>query len=426
MGAGSIRSSPFLRGGSGARSSAAIGILRDITDRKELENELAQRVADGERRERDAAFVASVAQACNSVADGPATLQMLADLAAQWADSASVVTFGEGQAGLAAYASKTPEEDEPIRRIIEERAAQQPEDILEARIAAEKTPRLLDIRQPVLAMPLMEAARARGYHTLASVPIRAVGEFVGVLSVAARGETMLDAQSVATLELVAEQAGLAIAREQLNRQVASQLTTLQRRERDTAYVAAVAQACNSAADGPAILQALADLTALGGRRACDHLRRTASTLAAYATRTPEEDAAIRDLLTPPIKRPARDASGRGGTGDLRASDRGSRQRCRRRRSSRPAWRGAITPKPSCPSARRARSSASSSRGRGARRRRSTTQSLATLELVAEQAGLAITKDRLLRQVEAQVRNWRRRTATRTISSPRSRTNCARP
>ena len=41
------------------------------------------------------------------------------------------------------------------------------------------------------------------------------------MSVAARGETPpLDAQSLATLELVAEQAGLAIAREQLNRQVA--------------------------------------------------------------------------------------------------------------------------------------------------------------------------------------------------------------
>ena len=40
----------------------------------------------------------------------------LADLTAQWADSASVVTFGEGHAGLAAYASKTPAEDEPIRR----------------------------------------------------------------------------------------------------------------------------------------------------------------------------------------------------------------------------------------------------------------------------------------------------------------------
>ena len=35
----------------------------------------------------------------------------------------------------------------------------------------------------------MAAARGRGYHTLASLPIRAVGEIVGVLSVVARGET---------------------------------------------------------------------------------------------------------------------------------------------------------------------------------------------------------------------------------------------
>jgi PAS domain S-box-containing protein len=381
----------------------AIGILRDITNRKELEGELAQRVADGERRERDAAFVAAVAQACNSVADGPATLQMLADLAAQWADTASVVTFGEGQAGLAAYASKTPEEDEPIRRIIAARAAQQPEDILEARIAAEKMPRLLDIRQPVLAMPLMEAARARGYHTLASVPIRAIGEVVGVLSVVARDETMLDMQSVATLELVAEQAGLAIARDQLNRQVAAQLTTLQRRERDTAYIAAVAQACNSAADGPAILQALTDLTAgwaddarvitfADGRQ----------TLAAYATRTPEEDAAIRALLATTY------ANGR--------------RRMTAVETARETYAAVVenldtlpmTPLLAACLARgyhtktfmpiRAEGAVAGVLVAGARGETPPfdEQSLTTLELVAEQAGLAITKDRLLRQVREQV------------------------
>ena len=43
-----------------------------------------------------------------------------------------------------------------------------------------------------------------------------------------------------------------------------------------------------------------------------------------------------------------------------------------------------------------------SRGRGPRRPPFDAQSLATLELVAEQAGLAITKEHLLRQVEAQV------------------------
>ncbi|MDQ2785903.1 MAG: PAS domain S-box protein, partial [Chloroflexota bacterium] len=165
-----------------------IGVIRDITSRKELESELAQRVADGARRERDAAFVAAVAQACNSVASESATLQTLAELTAQWADSASVVTF-EKRVHLAAYASQTPDDDAPIRHIIEERAARQPENILEARVVAENTPRLLDFRDAALATPLANAARARAYHTLASVPIRAVGHIVGVLSAAARAET---------------------------------------------------------------------------------------------------------------------------------------------------------------------------------------------------------------------------------------------
>ncbi len=192
-------------------------MIRDITSRKELESELAQRVADGARRERDAAFIAAVAQACNSAASELATLQTLADLAAQWTDSASVITFEEEGVRLAAYTSRTPDDDAPIRRIIEERAAQQPENILEARVVAENSPRLLDLRHDALATPLAAMARGRAYHTLASVPIRAVGEIVGVLSVAARAETPpLDTQAIATLELVAEQAGLAIARERLN------------------------------------------------------------------------------------------------------------------------------------------------------------------------------------------------------------------
>jgi PAS domain S-box-containing protein len=381
----------------------AIGIQRDITGRKELERELAQRVADGERRERDAAFIAAVAQACNSAADGPATLQMLADLTAQWADSASVVTFTEGHTGLAAYASRTPGADESIRRIIAARAAQQPENILEAQIAAEKTPRLIDIREPVLALPLMEAARARGYHTLASVPIRAIGEVVGVLSVAARGETLLDAQSVATLELVAEQAGLAIAREGLNRQVVSQVTTLQRRERDTAYIAAVAQACNSAADGPAILQALTDLTA-GWADDARVITFTDGhqTLAAYATRTPEEDAAIRDLLMTTY------ASGERQMLAVEAA-RETYETVIEDLETLP-----MTPLLAACLARgyhtkafmpiRAEGEVAGVLVAGARAGTPPfdAQSLTTLELVAEQAGLAITKDRLLRQVRAQV------------------------
>ncbi len=381
----------------------AIGILRDITARHKLETELAQRVADGARRERDAAFIAAVAQACNSAADGPATLQMLADLTAEWADSASVVTFEGGQSRLAAYASKTPEADEPIRRIIAARAEQQPESILEAQIAAEKTPRLLDLRGGALALPLMEAARARGYHTLASVPIRAIGEVVGVLSVAARGETLLDTPSVATLELVAEQAGLAIARERLNRQVAAQMTALQRRERDTAYIAAVAQACNSAADGPAILQALADLTAgwADDARVITFMEGR-QRLAAYATRAPEEDAAIRDLLMttyasgvrPMVAVETAHETHKAVIEDLATLP--------------------MTPLLAACLARgyhtkafmpiRAAGEVAGVLIAGARGETPPfdAESLTILELVAEQAGQAITKDRLLRQVRTQV------------------------
>jgi PAS domain S-box-containing protein len=382
-----------------------IGVIRDITSRMELEHELAQRVADGERREHDAAFVAAVAQACNSVGSEPATLQALANLAARWADSASVITFAEGGSRVAAYASKTPDEDAPIRRIIEERAARQPENILEARVVAENTPRLLDFRVPTSATPLAAVAQARGYHTLASVPIRAVGEIVGVMSVAARAATPpLDAQAVTTLELVAEQAGLAIARERLNRQVILQMTTLQRRERDTAYVAAVAQACNSAGDGPAILQALTNLTADWADDArVITFEEGRQTLAAYATRTPEADAAIRDLLIETYT---------AGVRTMRAVE-AARERYE------PVIEDLATlPMTPLLAAFLARGYHSKAfmpiRAEGAvvgvlvAGARAATppfdaQSLTTLELVAEQAGLAITKDRLLRQVEAQVR-----------------------
>jgi PAS domain S-box-containing protein len=98
----------------------AVAVIRDITARKALERELAERVAAVERQERDTAFVAAVAQACNSGADAPAMLQMLTDLAARWADSSSVVTFEGEHVGLSAYASKTPEEDAAIRQILEQ------------------------------------------------------------------------------------------------------------------------------------------------------------------------------------------------------------------------------------------------------------------------------------------------------------------
>jgi PAS domain S-box-containing protein len=382
----------------------AVAVIRDITARKGLERELARRVAVAEQQERDTAFVSAVAQACNSGADAPAMLQMVADLAARWADSASVVTFEGERVDLAAYASKTPDEDRAIREVLQERAVQEPERILERRVAAANAPLVLDMRaSPPPALTAM--VRERGYHTLAAVPIRAAGEVVGVLVVVARAETPpFTPQAVATLELVAEQAGLAISRERLNRQVARQVATLQRRERDTAFLAAAAQACNSAAGGAAILQSLSELTAQWADDArVVTLDDGHQTLAAYASKTPAEDAAIRDLL---IETYARGRRTMRAVETVRETQGSTIEDLRTQ---------PMTPLLAAFLARGYHSKAfvpiraageivgvliAGARGGTAA---FDAQSLATLELVAEQAGLAVTKDRLLRRVEAQVR-----------------------
>jgi signal transduction histidine kinase len=80
--------------------------------------------------------------------------------------------------------------------------------------------------------PLLAAFRAREYHSKAFVPIRAAGEIVGVLIAGVRAETPpFDAQSLATLELVAEQAGLAITKDRLLRRVEAQVHELEEANR---------------------------------------------------------------------------------------------------------------------------------------------------------------------------------------------------
>ncbi|MGI8854460.1 MAG: PAS domain S-box protein, partial [Thermomicrobiales bacterium] len=96
------------------RITGTLAVVKDITERKALEHELMEQVQAGKRRERDKAYVAAVAQACNSAADGPEILQALADLTAQWADDARVVMFDDTRLTLAAYASRTPEDDAAI------------------------------------------------------------------------------------------------------------------------------------------------------------------------------------------------------------------------------------------------------------------------------------------------------------------------
>lgn len=387
----------------GERIVGAIGVVRDITRHKQLERELARRVAQGERRERDAAFVAAVAQACNSAAAGPEIIQRLADLAAQWADSASVTTFEAGSVDLAAYASKTPEEDRTIREIIAARARAHPEEILEQQVVRTNRSLLSDLRNGP-ATDLGAATQARGYHTLIAAPVRSAGEIVGVLVVAARAETPpFDAQSVTTVELVAEQAGLAIARERLNRRVREQIAAAQRRERDAAYLAAVAQACNSAADGAAILQSLSELTAQWADDArVITFEEGRATLAAYASKTPAADADIRAVLVETYARGDRRLHA---VETVRETARSTVENLRTL---------PMTPLLAVSLARGYHSKAFVpiraageivgllSAGVRAETPPFDAQALATLELVAEQAGLAITKDRLLRRVEAQV------------------------
>lgn len=212
--------------------TGTLAVVKDISDRKALERELTEQIAAGQRRERDKAYVGAVAQACNSAADGPAILQALADLTAQWADDARVVTIEGERATLAAYASRTPGEDAAIR-----------DTTIAMYATVSAAPRMIDgvrrLHAPMIEKiaespdsPQHAATMARGYHTKAFIPIRAEGRVVGVLGAGARAETPpFDAQAIATLELVAEQAGLAITKERLLRQVRAQVAQLEEANR---------------------------------------------------------------------------------------------------------------------------------------------------------------------------------------------------
>ncbi|MGI8687004.1 MAG: sensor histidine kinase [Thermomicrobiales bacterium] len=92
--------------------------------------------------------------------------------------------------------------------------------------------------------PLLGACLARGYYTKAFMPIRAEGAVVGVLVAGARAETpSFDAQSLTTLELVAEQAGLAITKDRLLRQVKAQVRELEEANRPKdAFLASLSHA----------------------------------------------------------------------------------------------------------------------------------------------------------------------------------------
>jgi len=183
------------------------------------------------RRERDAAYIAAVARVCNSIMDGTAILEHITELTARWADSASVITFERQQARLVTYATRTPTEDAEaeIRALFIDATEHHPDTLLEWEVFTTTTAVLRSIRDLDLTVPLRHVDLARGYHTVASVPIFAAGEIVGVLS--ARSRTLpspFDAQTLVTLALVAEQAGFAFTKTRLLEQVREQVDALEK------------------------------------------------------------------------------------------------------------------------------------------------------------------------------------------------------
>jgi signal transduction histidine kinase len=68
------------------------------------------------------------------------------------------------------------------------------------------------MREMALAAPLRAATAAAGYHTLAIVPLTVPDEAPGAFLVAARGDTVLDADVLATMERAAAAVRVAVAR----------------------------------------------------------------------------------------------------------------------------------------------------------------------------------------------------------------------
>jgi PAS domain S-box-containing protein len=195
---------------------AIIGVLatfKDLSAQKERERELARQIAREQRRARDAAYLAAVADACIAPIDAPALFQLIAECTAVWADSAGIVTHAAGASELAAYAARTPDDDGAVAALFVACAtgfAGFAGPVADALIAPSRVHYLREV-------PLTNATLAQGYHTLAAVPIAVGGEVVATLYAAARGATApLDEGALATLDQAAARTGMAIA--QLHRQ----------------------------------------------------------------------------------------------------------------------------------------------------------------------------------------------------------------
>jgi len=210
-----------------------VAFVRDITPLKQLQTQLRAEIIINLRRARDEAYIASVAQACNSAADGPAILQALADLTADWGDAALVVTFAGGVGTLAAHASRTAQEDATITPHLRSYMEILMAHLFQDGQRALSQPGVINVKEVRPEhLSIIATAYARDYHTFAYAPIFAGNETVGVLGAAVRGETApLDAQSLETMRLVAEQAGLAITKDRLLKQVEAQVRALEQASR---------------------------------------------------------------------------------------------------------------------------------------------------------------------------------------------------
>ncbi len=219
---------PILLSGAPWRMDGAIVgavlTLTDVSVYRAREREQVRRVAGEQRRARDAAYIAAVAEACGAAMDEVAIMQGLAELTAAWADCAGIVAHGAVGSELVAYASRMPESDGAMAALFTACASGFPGIAMTEGIPCAVAPRVQSLRE----VPLTATTVARGYHTLASVPVHADGEPVGVLYAAARGATpAMDATALETLERAAVQAGARITHIRTLRAVQERLDALE-------------------------------------------------------------------------------------------------------------------------------------------------------------------------------------------------------
>jgi PAS domain S-box-containing protein len=198
-----------------------VGVLttfKDLSAQKERERALARQIAREQRHARDAAYLATVTDACIAPIDASALFQRVAECTAEWADSAGIVARrADGASELAAYAARTPDDDGAVAALFLAYATGFAGLAGRAADASVTTSRVHYLRE----VPLTGATRAQGYHTLAAVPIAVDGDLIATLYTAARGATApLDDAALAALEQVAVRVGTATAR--LQRQQALQ------------------------------------------------------------------------------------------------------------------------------------------------------------------------------------------------------------